>query len=154
MALPPGSGVVLAPLPARRRLPGQTVRVSEPIRVYGPDELVEADPTPGMLRQRAFEVPGLWSGRMVTQPGTVSGWHHHDRNESSLYVVSGVIRLECEGVEGYVDAEAGDFVHVPSYTVHRESNPGSQPTIALIARSGSGVPTVNVELAPPPHAAR
>jgi uncharacterized RmlC-like cupin family protein len=125
--------------------------MSEPIRVYGPDELVEADPTPGMMRQRAFEVPGLWSGRMVTAPGTVSGWHHHDRNESSLYVVSGVIRLECEGVEGYVDAEAGDFVHVPSFTIHRESNPTSGPTVALIARAGGGVPTVNVELPPPPH---
>lgn len=125
--------------------------MSEPIRVYGPDELEEADPTPGMLRQRAFEVSGLWAGRMVTEPGTVSGWHHHDRNESSLYVVSGVIRLECEGVEGYLDAEAGDFVHVPSFTVHRESNPSSRPTIALIARAGGGVPTVNVDVPPPPH---
>ena len=56
-------------------------------------------------------------------PGAVSGWHHHDRNETSLYVVSGVLRLEFEGYDGYLDAEAGDFVHVPAYTVHRESNP-------------------------------
>lgn len=125
--------------------------MSEPIRVYRPADLVEADPTPGMLRQRAFEVPGLWAGQLVTEAGTSSGWHHHDRNESSLYVVAGVIRLECEGVEGYVDAVAGDFVHVPAFAVHRESNPTDQQTVALIARAGTGVPTVNVGLPPAPH---
>ena len=125
--------------------------MSEPIRVYGPDELVAADPTPGVRRQRAFEVAGLWAGRVVTDPGAVSGWHHHDRNESNLYVVSGVLRLECEGVEGYVDAEAGDFVHVPAFTVHRESNPTDQQSIAVVARAGTGAATVNVELPPHPH---
>ena len=70
-----------------------------------------------------FEVPTLWAGRVETMPGSVSGWHHHDINESSLYVVSGVLRFEFEGYDGYLDAEAGDFVHVPPFTVHRESNP-------------------------------
>ena len=32
-------------------------------------ELVEADPTSGMLRRRAFEVPGLWAGQVVTGDG-------------------------------------------------------------------------------------
>ena len=109
------------------------------------DELVAADPTPGMERSRAFEAPGLWAGQVETAPGAVSGWHHHDSNESSLYVVSGVLRLEFEGHDGYVDAEAGDFVHVPAFTVHRESNPTAGPSVAVIARAGDGVPTVNVE---------
>lgn len=131
--------------------PGHTVGMKDRVRVYGPDELVEADPTFGMQRERAFEHGALWAGRLVTAPGAVSGWHHHDRNESSLYVVSGVMRLQCEGVEGYVDAVAGDFVHVPAFTVHRESNPTDEPSIVVIARAGGGVPTVNVELPPPPH---
>ena len=46
--------------------------------------------------------------------------------------------------DGYLDAEAGDFIHVPSYTVHRESNPTDEPSIAVIARAGGGIPTVNV----------
>jgi uncharacterized RmlC-like cupin family protein len=125
--------------------------MAEPIRIVGPDELVAADPTYGMQRQRAFEVPGLWAGQVTTTPGAVSGWHHHDSNESGLYVVRGVLRFECEGVEGYVDAQAGDFVHVPAYTVHRESNPTGDPSLCLIARSGFGTPTINVEDAPPPH---
>jgi uncharacterized RmlC-like cupin family protein len=122
--------------------------MSEPIRVYRPGDLVPADPTPGMERRRAFEVPGLWAGRVETAPGAVSGWHHHDSNESTLYVVSGVLRLEFEGYDGFVDAEPGDLVHVPAHTVHRESNPADAPSVAMIARAGRGVPTVNV--APPP----
>ncbi|MFF1817277.1 hypothetical protein ACFVWG_08265 [Kribbella sp. NPDC058245] len=40
---------------------------------------------------------------------------------------------------------AGDFVHVPAFTVHRESNPAKIPSLAIIARAGGGIPTVNVE---------
>ena len=121
------------------------------VRVLGPEDWVAADPTPGMARERAFEVSGLWAGRVVTEPGAFSGWHHHSSNESALYVVSGVLRLECEGVEGYVDAEEGCIVHVPAHVIHRESNPTDRPSIALIARAGTGVPTVNVGDPPQPH---
>jgi len=116
-----------------------------PIRVFRLDDLEPADPTAGMFRERAFELPILWSGRVTTEPGAISGWHHHDLNETSLYVVQGVLRLEFEGHDGYLDAEAGDFIHVPAYTVHRESNPTSVPSIAVIARAGGGIPTVNVD---------
>ena len=119
--------------------------MADPIRVIRGAELVPADPTPGMARSRAFELPRLWAGRVVTAPGAVSGWHHHDINETSLYVVSGVLRLECDGIEGYLDAVAGDFVHVPAFIVHRESNPTDQPSVAVIARAGGGIPTVNVD---------
>lgn len=122
--------------------------MSEPIRVFRTEDLEPADPTPGMFRTRAFELPTLWAGRVETAPGSVSGWHHHDKNESSLYIVSGVMRLEFEGGEGYLDATAGDFVHVPAFTVHRESNPTDEPAVAVIARAGGGIPTVNVD--PPP----
>ncbi len=125
--------------------------MAERIRVHGPEDWVAADPTSGMARDRAFEVPGLWAGRVVTEPGAFSGWHHHSSNESALYVVSGVLRLECEGVEGYLDAEAGCFVHVPAHAIHRESNPTDRPSVALIARAGTGIPTVNVDRAPAPH---
>jgi uncharacterized RmlC-like cupin family protein len=104
-----------------------------------------------MLRELAFELPLLWAGQVTTAPGAVSGWHHHDRNDSSLYVVSGILRLEFEGEAEPLDAHAGDFVHVPAFTVHRESNPGDEPSLAVIARAGGGIPTVNVDVAPSPH---
>jgi uncharacterized RmlC-like cupin family protein len=115
------------------------------VRVFTPADLAGADPTAGMSRELAFELPLLWAGQVTTEPGAVSGWHHHDRNESSLYVVRGVLRLEFDGHDGYVEAVAGDFVHVPAWTVHRESNPGREPSLAVIARVGGGVPTVNVD---------
>jgi uncharacterized RmlC-like cupin family protein len=119
--------------------------MSEPVTVIKAADLVPADPTPGMHRACAFETGQLWAGQVVTEPGSVSGWHHHDVNDTSIYVVSGVMRLEFEGHDGYVDAVAGDFVHVPAHTVHRESNPTDQETIAVLARAGGGVPTVNVD---------
>jgi uncharacterized RmlC-like cupin family protein len=116
-----------------------------PVRVLTAGDLVTADPTAGMVRSQAFELPLLWAGQVETEPGAVSGWHHHERNESSLYVVRGVLRLEFEGFEGYLDACPGDFVHVPAWTVHRESNPTAEPSLAVIARVGGGTPTVNVD---------
>ncbi len=123
--------------------------MSDPLRVIRSHDLVPADPTPGMQRRQAFAVPGLWAGQVETEPGAVSGWHHHDGHESSLYVVSGVMRLEFEGHEGYLEAHAGDFVHVPAHTVHRESNPADETSVVVIARAGEGLPTVNVD---PPQA--
>lgn len=118
------------------------------MRVFTPADLSPADPTPGMHRELAFELPLLWAGQVETEAGAVSGWHHHDRNDSSLYIVRGVLRLEFEGYEGYLDAGPGDFVHVPAWTVHRESNPTDRPSLAVIARVGGGIPTVNVERPP------
>ncbi len=124
---------------------------AHPVRVVRAEGLVEADPTDGMTRHQAFAVPGLWAGQVVTEPGAVSAWHHHHTNVSSLYVVRGVLRLECEGVPGHVDAHPGDYVEVPAHTVHRESNPGEEASLAVIARAGDGTPTVNVDQAPAPH---
>lgn len=123
----------------------------DPVRVFRGAHLELADPTPGMERKNAFELPMLWAGQVTTAPGSTSGWHHHDRNDSSLYVVSGLFRFEFEGWAEPLDAAPGDFVHVPAFTVHRESNPTDEPSLAVIARVGGGIPTVNVEQAPPPH---
>jgi mannose-6-phosphate isomerase-like protein (cupin superfamily) len=49
---------------------------------------------------------------------------------------------------GAFDAREGDFIHIPAGAAHRESNPGSEPNLAVFSRAGSGTVTVNVE-APP-----
>ncbi len=120
--------------------------MTEPVRVISPDSLTDADPTPGMRRKLAINAPGLWAGLVHTEPGAASGWHHHGEHETSLYVVSGAMRLEFgPGGAGLVDAGPGDFIHVPAHAVHRESNPTDQPATAVIARGGDGPPTVNVD---------
>jgi uncharacterized RmlC-like cupin family protein len=121
-------------------------RMSVPIRVVPSGALVDADPTPGMRRQRAIDVPGLWCGLVHTEPGATSGWHHHGEHETGLYVISGVMRLESgPGGRTVVDAGPGEFVHVPAGAVHRESNPTDGLATAVIARAGTGAPTVNVD---------
>ena len=115
-----------------------------PVRLV--TELTEADPTPGMRREQAFSVDGLWAGLVHTEPGAASGWHHHGAHETSLYVVSGRLRLSFgPGGAEQVEAGPGDFLHVPAGTVHREANPTDEVSTAVIARAGRGAPTVNVE---------
>lgn len=104
----------------------------------GPDP----SPTPGMTRAHAITVPGLTSGTVSTGPGVMSGWHHHGAHETSIYVIRGTLRMEFG--EGRFDAQAGDFIHVPAGAVHRESNPGTEPNLAVFSRAGSGAVTVNV----------
>lgn len=114
-------------------------------RVAG-DALTPADPTPGMTRQLASHEAGMWTGVVDTEPGAVSGWHHHGDHETTLYVVSGRMRLESgPNGEHVVEAGPGDFLRVPAGAVHRESNPGQEPSRAVIVRCGAGTPTTNVD---------
>jgi uncharacterized RmlC-like cupin family protein len=122
--------------------------MTDPVRRFGDDDLTDADPTPGMRRQVAFTAPGLWAGRVHTEPGVASAWHHHGEHETSVYVVTGRMRIEFgAGGSESVEAVAGEFLHVPAHTVHRELNPDDMTTsTAVIARAGdTGPPTVNVE---------
>lgn len=125
---------------------------ARPCRRVGAGELRSGDPTPGMSREVALHTDGMWSGTVETQPGAVSGWHHHGSHETTLYVVSGRMRMESgPGGSDLVDAGPGDFLHVPAGAVHRESNPDEAPSRAVVVRCGSGPPTVNVDgpAAPP-----
>jgi len=100
-----------------------------------------------MRRQLAFTAPGLWAGLVHTDGGAASGWHHHGDHETSLYVVRGHLRVEF-GVGGNdaIVAGEGEFIHVPSHTVHRELNPDHATCTAVIARAGdAGPPTINVD---------
>jgi uncharacterized RmlC-like cupin family protein len=117
-----------------------------PCRHVPGDALTAADPTPGMARSLASHDAGMWSGLVDTEPGAVSGWHHHGDHETTLYVVSGRMRLESGPDGGHVvEAGPGDFLRVPAGAVHRESNPGDEPSRAVIVRCGTGAPTVNVD---------
>ena len=78
-----------------------------------PDERVEGQPTPGMVREQAVQTEGMWAGFARTDAGMVSGWHHHGAYESSIYVLTGSLRMEFgpDGAESF-DAGPGDFVFV------------------------------------------
>lgn len=119
---------------------------SDPARLVRSGDRVETDPTPGMTRERAIDVDGLWAGLVRTAPGTTTGWHHHGGYETSIYVAHGTLRMESgPGGSQVVTAGAGDFVHVPKGAVHRETNDAAEESQLVVVRAGQGVPTVNVD---------
>ena len=113
----------------------------------GPDEMVEIEGPPEMHRRQAFAGPGLWAGLTSTEPGLVSGWHHHGGHDTIVYVLSGRLAIEFgEGGRRAVQAGAGDFLVIPSGLVHRESTPGDGPSRSVVIRAGGdGPPTIEVE---------
>ena len=122
------------------------MNASEPVHHIRPGERVEADPTPGMTRERAIEVEGLWAGLVRTEPAMTSGWHHHGDYETSIYVATGALRMEF-GVDGaeVIEAGPGDFVHVPKGAIHREGNPSATESHLVVVRAGTGPAVINVE---------
>ena len=116
------------------------------IQVVRPGQRRPGPSTPGMERQEAFATDGMWSGVARTEPGMVSGWHHHGGYETTIYVLTGSLRMEF-GPDGSSTLEAGpgDFVHVPKGAVHREGNPSTEPADIVVVRAGQGESTVNVD---------
>jgi uncharacterized RmlC-like cupin family protein len=120
--------------------------MAEGVRLIRPAERVEGAPTPGMVREEAIATGGMWAGFATTDPRMTSGWHHHGEYESSIYVLSGQVRMEFgPGGSSIVEAGPGDFLFVARGAVHRESNPSDEPGTAIVVRAGSGEPVFNVE---------
>jgi uncharacterized RmlC-like cupin family protein len=121
------------------------------VRRIAPDQRTPGPATAGMVREEAIATDRTWAGLARTEAGMVSGWHHHGDYESTIYVLSGRLRMEFgPGGGETLDAEPGDFVYVAPGAVHRESNPSPQVSRIVVVRSGSGVPTVNVDGPSPP----
>jgi uncharacterized RmlC-like cupin family protein len=116
------------------------------ILVVTPGERRAGPATPGMVREEAFAGERMWSGTARTEPGMVSGWHHHGGYETTIYVLSGALRMEFgPGGADTVEAGPGDFVYVPRGVVHREANPSGEPADLVLVRAGQGESTVNVD---------
>jgi uncharacterized RmlC-like cupin family protein len=118
----------------------------EAVRI-GRGELVEIESPPEIRRQQAFAKPGLWAGIATTQPGFVSGWHHHGGHDTIVYVLSGRLAIEFgEGGRQAVQVSAGDFLVIPSGLVHREGTPTGDPSESVVIRAGGdGPPTIEVD---------
>ena len=117
--------------------------MEEPTVVRGND-LGEGQSTAGMTRREAFSGSGVWIGTATTEPGAVSGWHHHGEHYSYVYCVGGAIRVESgPGGSRVAEAGPGDFMHIPPRAIHRESNPTKELQHLVVARFGSGPVVVN-----------
>jgi uncharacterized RmlC-like cupin family protein len=99
-----------------------------------------------MIREEAVSTDRMWAGLVRTAASMVSGWHHHGDYESTIFVLSGALRMEFgSGGTDILEAGPGDFVYVARGAVHRESNPTDQESQIVVVRSGSGEPVINVE---------
>ena len=119
---------------------------TDPVSLVHPGDRIEGDPTPGMVREQALSIEGMWAGLVTTEAGMTSGWHHHGDYDTVIYVIDGALRME-SGSNGdeVVDGGPGDFLHVPKGAVHRESNPGDTQSRIVVVRAGHGAPVINVD---------
>jgi uncharacterized RmlC-like cupin family protein len=115
------------------------------ILVVTPGDRKPGPSTPGMDRQEALATDRMWSGIVRTEVGMVSGWHHHGEYETTIYVLTGGLKMEF-GPDGSttVEADPGDFLYVPKGVVHREGNPSAEPADIVVVRAGRGESTINV----------
>jgi uncharacterized RmlC-like cupin family protein len=120
--------------------------VAEDVRRVTPEERTTGAETPGMIREDAVATDRMWAGVARTGAGMVSGWHHHGEYESTIYVLSGALRMEFgSGGAEVLEAGSGDFLYVAPGAVHRESNPTDGESQIVVVRSGSGEPVTNVD---------
>jgi uncharacterized RmlC-like cupin family protein len=99
-----------------------------------------------MTREQAIAIPGMWAGLVRTEAHVTTGWHHHADYDTSIYVVSGSLRMESgPGGSQVVEAGPGDFLHVPKGAIHREGNPGAEESQLVVVRAGHGPAVVNVD---------
>ncbi len=110
--------------------------------------------TPGMARYAAISGDGcgsraIWMGRTHVAPRATSGPHHHGDSETGIYVVSGTptfIYEEEDGREVRLRTAPGDFVYVPPFVPHVESNEDSdEEAVVVIARSTQEAIVVNLQ---------
>lgn len=119
--------------------------VSNSVRRVSPGERAVGERTAGMVREEAIAVDGVWAGIARTEPGMVSGWHHHGEYETSIYVLSGRLRMESgPGGSEVIEAGPGDFLHVPAGVIHREGNPSEEESQLIAFRAGRGQAVFNV----------
>jgi uncharacterized RmlC-like cupin family protein len=113
------------------------------IRIVRPEHFEAATAqTPGSIRLAA--IPGsagipssMWAGTFLVEPGGKTGIHHHGAQETVVYVLEGEaeVRWGDRGEHRSI-ARAGDFVHVPAYLVHMESNASAdKPFRWIVIRS-------------------
>ena len=119
---------------------------ADPVRLIRPADRVEGERTPGMTREQAVAIEGMWAGLVRTEAHMITGWHHHADYDTSIYVVDGVLKMESgPGGTEVVEAGPGDFMHVPKGAIHREGNPTDQESRVVVVRAGRGPAVITVD---------
>lgn len=113
----------------------------------------ETAQTPGMRRVAAVSgalagASGIWMGRTHVAPGAASGPHHHGHSETAIFVLAGhpAFIYREDGRQVRLETGPGDFVYVPPFLPHVESNQGSdEEAVVVIARTTQEAVVENLE---------
>jgi uncharacterized RmlC-like cupin family protein len=107
--------------------------------------------TPGLPRLEGVSPEktgsaGLWMGRVSGPPGMNSGPHHHGEAETGGYVLRGAARVFYgEKYEEYVDVFEGDFIYVPAFMPHIETNLSKTEPVEFVTTRFPGNVVVNLD---------
>jgi uncharacterized RmlC-like cupin family protein len=113
------------------------MRSSRPVVVHHPDEGMPGPETPDTVRRQGYLRDGRWADWIRNDAGDASGWHHHAGNETYVYVGRGSLTIHFgPGGADSVVARAGDFIHVPAGTIHRETTGKDSDLDAFVLRFG------------------
>lgn len=103
-------------------------------------------PTPGIVREVAFDLERAMMVRARVAPRVVSGWHHHGDRDVFGFLVKGRARFEFgPGGKDTAEVEEGGFFHVPRGLVHRDVNATDEPQEFALCFAGTGPLVVNVD---------
>jgi uncharacterized RmlC-like cupin family protein len=123
---------------------------SEPaIRIVSPGTFDRGTAqTPGSDRQAAITQQqgidtAMWGGLFEVQPGARTGIHHHGKQQTIAYVLSGICEVRW-GKRGEYAASAkeGDFIHVPAFLPHMEINPSETESFRWVVVRSTATPIV------------
>lgn len=107
--------------------------------------------TPGSQRRAAIApelaiTSAIWGGLFEVAPGLRTGIHHHGQQDTIAYVLSGICEVRWgERGEFSAVAKVGDFIHVPAFLPHTETNPSKlEPFRWVVVRSTATPIVINL----------
>jgi uncharacterized RmlC-like cupin family protein len=122
---------------------------SDGIGIVTPEEFDRTTAqTPGSKRLAAIAGTSssnsqMWGGLFFVEPKSQTAIHHHGRQETIVYVLEGQALIRW-GEHGEFEAMAnrGDFIHVPPFLPHRETNPSDSVTFSWVVVRSTPEPIV------------
>lgn len=129
--------------------PNNNVFRSDGISIVSSEEFDRSTiQTPGSKRLAAIPTKSahsaqMWAGLFFVEPESQTAIHHHGVQETIAYVLAGqaVIRWGEDG-EFEAIANPGDFIRVPPFLPHRETNPSGVVTFSWVVVRSTPEPIV------------
>ena len=122
---------------------------TESIRIVTPEEFDHRTAqTPGSKRLaaiagRSASNSQMWGGLFFVEPKSQTAIHHHGAQETIVYVLEGQASIRW-GERGEFEsiAKPGDFIRVPPFLPHQETNPSDSVTFSWVVVRSTPEPII------------